>query len=127
VPTPTPGPLPQELPDTVTHLVVGTTVPVVYPHLLGGEAVLTFFAKLNRVGADSGCLGRAVLEAGGQAARRAGPAAGTGATARAAPPAARRAAPPSASTPGLPFRHAYPPPPPPTDQLLQQLLQGHRV
>lgn len=33
----------------MTHLVVGTTVPVVYPHLLGGEAVLTFFAKCNKV------------------------------------------------------------------------------
>jgi len=29
--------------------VVGTTVPVVYPHLLGGEAVLNFFAKINKV------------------------------------------------------------------------------
>ncbi|KIY98520.1 hypothetical protein MNEG_9440 [Monoraphidium neglectum] len=38
-----------ELPDSVTHLVVGTTVPVVYPHLLGGDAVLSCLAKLNKV------------------------------------------------------------------------------
>ncbi|KAI8466328.1 MAG: hypothetical protein J3K34DRAFT_485023 [Monoraphidium minutum] len=39
-----------ELPDSVTHLVVGTTVPVVYPHLLGGDAILSGMARLNKIG-----------------------------------------------------------------------------
>jgi hypothetical protein len=40
----------QELPDTVRHVVLGTTVPIVYPHLKGGEAILGTLGKLNKNG-----------------------------------------------------------------------------
>jgi hypothetical protein len=38
----------QELPSTVRHVVLGTTVPIVYPHLKGGEAILGTLGKLNK-------------------------------------------------------------------------------
>jgi len=38
----------EEMPDTVRHLVLGTTVPMVYPHLKGGEAILTTLGKMNK-------------------------------------------------------------------------------
>jgi hypothetical protein len=38
-----------QLPETVRHIVVGTTVPVVYPHLIGGMATLKALGSMNKV------------------------------------------------------------------------------
>ena len=39
----------EELPDSVAQLVVGLTVPIVYPHLVGGEPMLETFGRLNKL------------------------------------------------------------------------------